>query len=427
MMKKIMVIFNDTLNAYGGSHTLILRMCKWLRLNGVETCVFCTKVSNTEMTNSLKELGVLIENVGNYSLYKVKKTVKKYISKKREIKVINFTLDKWLDLEVVKKIYRYEIENIIYDIHPETFHKGKAANFNFIKKYVKRVVCKLVKKISENNAIVAMEELNILSTRDFLNLDASQYCPEIIRLPMVCNRKRNFDEIIEKGFDSNVIMSAARADFPFKGYLIGLIDDFVCLKKRYPSLKLLYVVAGPSLSVLMDKVKTLPNSISKDISINNWLPYQKLLDEIQNCKIFVGMGTSVLDAALQYKPVLTAAYNTYENKTSGFFSDNPFILASSVDEAKEAFAFLDIFFDEDYIHYKDRCIKNFDTVFMNYNIDKLMPALLSLETKKKYSLLTLKESLIHVIHMCLNRFRYRNELKMDYYAQNIGMNINKRL
>ncbi len=321
------VLFNDTLGVFGGSHTLMLRMCKWLRAHDIKVGVLCISDSNIEIVTAMQEIGVSIDVVGDFDLSVLYNTLKKYYEKDEDVKVINLFLGKWLAVECVKKCHNIPVQNIIYDIHPATFYKGVGLPLKLLRKYAKWEFRKIAKKIYRNNAIISMEETNIKSAREFLEIkNPDDYRPPILRLPMICERKEECNEIIQKGYNSNAIMAAARADFPYKGYLMGLVDDFAVLKLQYPEIKLCLVVAGHDMPLLKEKIEALPSNIKNDIKIHGWLKYPELLSEMQNCKVFVGMGTTILDAALQYKPVVSTAFNTLENKTCGLFSDNPFTL-----------------------------------------------------------------------------------------------------
>ena len=50
----MIVVINDTLGAYGGTHTLTLRICQWLVKNGYQSVVFCEHDGNEEIKCSLE-------------------------------------------------------------------------------------------------------------------------------------------------------------------------------------------------------------------------------------------------------------------------------------------------------------------------------------------------------------------------------------
>lgn len=415
------VIFNDTLGVFGGSHTLMLRMCRWLRSHHYNVSIFCISASNTEIVEAMKGIGVSIEVIGNFDLKLLKNALNKTLLLDSSVKIINFTLEKWLNVECVKKMYGFTVQNIIYDIHPATFYKGDSLPFVFLRKHARKEFRRIVLRAHDNNAIISMEKTNIKSVRNYYGY-GEEYNPPILSLPMICERNAQCEEIIRTGFDSNIIMTAARADFPYKGYLMGLVDDFATLKKKYTGLKLLIITAGNDLPKLKRKIDGFDENIKKDITISGWVKYPKLIELMEKCKVFVGMGTTILDAALQYKIVISSAFNTLEHKSCGFFSDNPFILGPAENECSAALPYLDSVFSMDFEEYKTQCNKSFDEAYNNYNIDNMLPALLAQKEKSTDCVLTWGEVQEHRLNLFVNKFRYRNKIDKNDYQEVIASN-----
>lgn len=415
------VIFNDTLGEFGGSHTLMLRMCRWLRLHNYNVSIFCIIASNTEIVGSMKELGVQIDVIGNFDLKLLKNALNKVLEQDSDVKVINFTLEKWLNVECVKRMYGFTIQNLIYDIHPAIFYKGDGLPFAVLRKHARKEFRRIVLRAHDNNAIVSMEETNVKSVRNYYGY-VNEYNPPILSLPMICERNEHCEDIIKSGFDSNLIMTATRADFPFKGYLMGLVDDFVELKKKYPELKMLIVSAGNDLPKLKDKIAELEDNVKNDINVHGWVTYPELIELMKKCKVFVGMGTTILDAALQYKIVVSSAFNTLEHKSCGFFSDNPFILGPVESECTPALEYLDTVLKMDFDEYKTKCHQSFEAVFNNYNIDTMMPALLAQNENSTGCVLTWSEVQEHRLNLFINKFRFRNKVDKNDYTEVIASN-----
>lgn len=415
------VIFNDTLGEFGGSHTLMLRMCRWLREHDIAVFIFCITASNTEIVNAMQEIGVSIKVIGNYELKLLNKELKNVINSDSEIKIVNFTFEKWLNIETLKKIYGYRVQNLIYDIHPAIFFKGEGLPFAFLRRHAKNEFRKIILRAHDNNMIISMEETNIKSVRKYYDYK-EEYNPLVLALPMICKRNENCNDIIRKGFDSNLIMTATRADFPFKGYLMGLVDDFVALKQKQSELKLLIVAAGHDLPKLTEKIQNLDENVKKDILIQGWVSYPELIELIKQCKIFVGMGTTILDAALQYKIVVSSAFNTLEHKSCGLFSDNPFTLGPIESECLPAIKYLDEVCNYSFDDYYLKCMQSFETVFNNYNIDKMMPAMLGLNERTVSPILTTGEALEHRLNLFVNKYRAKNKTDKNDYQEVIVSN-----
>ena len=59
----MIVVINDTLGAYGGTHTLTLRICQWLVKNGYQSVVFCEHDGNEEIKCSLESNNTLTQKI----------------------------------------------------------------------------------------------------------------------------------------------------------------------------------------------------------------------------------------------------------------------------------------------------------------------------------------------------------------------------
>ena len=407
-----MIVINDTLGAYGGSHTLMLRMCQWMSKNGIEATIICKEDSNTEIVNKLKSLNIQIVRA-DLADYKNGVRILNKLNGREQIKMINFSWNNYLDVEVIKKKYHLEFDNMLYCIHPETFKKGVGFRNKILKAYSKASYRKIFERMNNNRAIISLDEINISESEKYLECSLSKK-PKIIRLPMFCEERSDYNDIISKGFDSQTILTAARADFPYKGYMIGLIEDYSILKRNYPNLKLEIVSSGDDYNQLIDKINTIPEAQRRDIILHGWMDYERLKEKMRECKVFVGMGTTVFDAALQYKPAIVVRFNTMQNCSDHFVSENPEYMAANVDCNDPAISRLEKTINMNYDEYKSECHSSFDSVKKLYDINKCMQDLVSISTGSGKSLLKKTECLRHVLNHKLNAFRFRNRHFADY-------------
>lgn len=406
-----MVAIYDTLGAYGGSHTLMLRMCEWLRNQSIDTAIICTSAENIEIVESLKAIGVKIINAELKDIRQGKDIFSKLLED--DLKVICFSWHKYLDVERLKKKYQYKFDNILYCIHPQTFKKGIGFRNRFLREYSRKNYLKIFEKMNQNDAIISLDEVNISESEAYLQCDLKNK-PKIVRLPMHCIELDNKEAIIERGFYSETILTAARAEFPYKGYLIGLVDDFVELKRNYPSVKLEIVAAGDDIHQLKEKIENVPEELRKDIVLHGWMAYGELKTLMQTCKLFVGMGTSVFDAALQYKPAIVVSFNTYENNSDHFVAEMPTHMDSEPKCSEKAIGRIRRVMEWSLAEYRTQAIESFDKVKQLYDIDVCMGDLLRCTTKDKRSILTKSECARHKLNHIINDIRFRNRSFAEY-------------
>lgn len=404
-----MILFNDTLGAYGGSHTLMVRMCKWLTQNGIRCGIICDNRNNEEIATELESFGTEIYVV---DIQKPKVVRDLVLEIGDQIKVISFVWNFYLDIERAKKVYDMKFDNLIYCIHPATFEKGTGLGSNYLRKLILKKYRGILNRMNENNAIIMMDEINTIASENFFNMKFSSN-PVILRLPMNCRKIDEHSRIIDDGYKNRLIMTASRAEIPYKGYLLGLIDDFKELKTKYPDIKLLIVSAGADLGLIKEKIKGLSLDVQGDITLQGWMKYDELSTLMETCTVFIGMGTSVLDASLKYKPSIPVRFYTKENLAESLFTDNPYCIAANTLCTSKAISLLDDVLRLPKEEYSKLAEKSFDMVNKHYNIDETLDKMCNVKTMNSKSILTQSEAILHWANNRLNAARHKKEDQFD--------------
>lgn len=406
-----MIVLNDTLGAYGGSHTMMLRMCTWLRENDIKVTIVCSSMDNTEIVEKLEKTGT---NIVCADMSDAKKGyfVLKELLDIEDIKVFNFSWNYYLDMECIKKIHKLRFDNFVYCIHPETFKKGIGFKSEILRQYSINKYKKIYERMNTNGALIMMDEINTEESGKYLQVNL-QTKPPIVCLPMYCSALSNKDEVIKSGFESDVIMTAARADFPYKGYIIGLIKAFENIKKSFPNTQLEIISAGEDYDQILFALDQLPASVRNSIKLHGWMDYDTLKENIKRCKVFVGMGTTVLDSSLLYKPSVAVRFNTYDLIGDSLIADKPTYFTAMKDCKENATNQILRVLNMDYEEYKKCANKSFDEVEKNYAMKYCMDALITSNTKEKRSILTTRETYRHIVNNIINRIRFRKN-HFDY-------------
>lgn len=407
-----MIVIYDTLGAYGGSHTLMLRMGEWLNSRNIKMAIICTSNSNTEIVKKLEKCNVQIiqadlSNVKNG--YKVIGSLLEI----EPIKMICFVWNYYLDVERIKKKYKLSFDNFVYCIHPETFMKGIGFRTKFMREYSKRSYRKIFRRMARNNALISMDEVNIKESEKYLGCNLGEATP-IIRLPMYCQERKDAEYIIEKGYKSNVLLTAARADFPYKGYMVGLVDVFAKKKRKHPETELKIVASGDDIQELKNKINEQDDEVKSAITLYGWMQYEELKEVMQECKVFIGMGICVLDAALQYKPSIVVRYNVMECISDHFVAEKPTYVTVPIECTENAEGRIDQVFSWDFQKYREQSFLSFEKTKEIYDIDICMERLVNEKTKCKDSLLSPYECVRHFLNRQFNRVRFRNVSASDF-------------
>jgi len=405
------VIINDTLGAYGGSHTLMVRMCEWLRANHIPVLMICDRTDNKEMMDRLATIKVKVVKVGGRRVPNIKRVISKLWD--RELLVISFIWNYYFDVEIVKKRLNIEFDHILYCIVPDTFEKGAVFKSNLIRGLIIKAHARIFKRMNDNRSIIMMDEVCQERSEKYLKqpLDPP---PQMIRLPIVFPKMDDYEEVIKRGYANNIILTASRADFPYKGYLLSLVDDFRRLKEKHPDLVLKMIAAGQDEDRLKERINALPEDVKKDVILIGWMPYDKLLNELENCKIFVGMSSVLIDAAKYYKVCVPSKGYTEDNLAASYFDEDPRYLYAPDDCATSAYPLIDRCFSWPYEEYRDKCIKNHDAAKELYEINNVMNQLILCRVKDKACVMTQYEIFRHEVNMVVNAVTHRDRNHFEF-------------
>ncbi len=391
-----MIIINDTFELRGGSQTLMIRICKWLVNHNEEIVYLCNRDDNKNAIEQIKSIGGRVYNVGGDRINNLINFFKNNSINTKDLLVINYSINYYIEIEIVKKELSIEFDNIVYCIIPDTFEKGKGISNSFIRNILKKPYKRILKKMNRNNAVVMMDEVCKERTEKWNNTKLNSDTP-LIRLPITFEPNESFEIDIVKGYNSRTILTASRADFLFKGYLLGLAKDFKEIKKSHPDVKLTIVASGKDEDQLKAQINQLSEETKADVKLIPWIDYEDLLTMIRSCYVFVGMSSTLLDAAKLYKICIPAKGYTEENLANSFFDEDPRYLYASDDCTKPAIRLINECLEWDFEYYKKRSLSHYKAVKSEYDEDQNIGKLISVKTKSKKCILS-------GLDMCLYQF-----------------------
>lgn len=305
----------------GGCELLIEKVSRQIVTQGVSAKILC-KTIDEEMHKRFEQSGVEIHQLKDWDS---NKELRSYISTDHEVRMITFF---WEDFVRVYRIKKRGMKTVLYAIHFQALTVGANCRFPLLKKVLKVIGAKSIYKLLTSKKILCMDEQTVQYTQNyfkdkFLN-DTSIY--KIVRIPI--NLTDVSEDQLRKragSFDFN-ILSIARADFPFKGYLLGLID-FVERLEDKNNLHLDIVSYGSDIDKLRNKIDALDAETQKIITLHGKTDYDALDQYYDRAKLYIGMGTTVLDAAQRGIISVPAVPYTEELVVDKFFHDDYRVLA----------------------------------------------------------------------------------------------------
>jgi hypothetical protein len=166
--------------------------------------------------------------------------------------------------------------------------------------------------------IFFMDEETFMACVTYYKLKEINLQYEILRLPIVINN--DVFSIPRRGVIN--VLTITRFEFPFKAYVLGLIDAFKKLIYSVPNMTLTVIGYGEGESLVEQKIMQLDEEIKTKITLINKVAYSEIDCYIDNCDVYVGMGTTILDAANRNKIAIVAVGYQAGDLAIGFFHEN---------------------------------------------------------------------------------------------------------
>ena len=136
--------------------------------------------------------------------------------------VVNVITFVWNDF-LICNIKKENIHTIFYAVHYQAFEMGRNKS-----KLIRNILVGIAKRgigcLNDNHQIVCMDEQTIDYTKKFYGYDSFQAPILRLAIDVVPEVRHTYD-------DSVHVLTIARAEFPFKGYILGLIDWFASTTK----------------------------------------------------------------------------------------------------------------------------------------------------------------------------------------------------
>jgi len=317
-VNKICYCFAHRMIRTGGTENLIVKLAAQIEKKvGCDVrcvCEFCS-ISINELLNQNQ---VRIDEIdwSDYREYCEK------VSTRTKVVFITFEWDTFL------KFFSLEIGNkktILYSVHPECIKgnhiEGRCEIYQKdLKVYYYDELSTFINNLIKSNHILIMDEIVKNDTEIFFN---TTFEFQILRICVdLSNEWEDCKLYVKDRYFNKTILTAARADFPFKGYLLGMIDWIQ--QVDISELKLIMVCYGEGYNTVKELVSGLPEHIKNRVELYGQVTYEKLKDLISDSFMFVGMGTSVIDAAVLGVPTIPIEPYKYDVECNFRFDENPY-------------------------------------------------------------------------------------------------------
>lgn len=280
----------------GGTGTLSFRILSYLHKQGYHCAYLCCE-NNEPITFQLIEKVVdeivLGEDKSYLSQFEI-------ISDKYDAYVfLTYSITEYLAIDLIRRKYPSIVRSFLYVVHYLAFSNaytdGATLLKNRFRKYFLRFKYRhLLKSLLRNNTIIFMDEASVSETSKSLNIKIKEdliYC-----LPIEVNDYPPDYWNNKSRHTPFTLGTMCRLEFPFKGYVLGLLKDFILLSQKF-DLHLIIVGNGPDENILEQCLSTLPHNVISRIEYIKEVPYSQLDTFYSKCDLVLGMGTVLLDSA----------------------------------------------------------------------------------------------------------------------------------
>lgn len=214
-----------------------------------------------------------------------------------------------------------------------------SVSYNFLEFFTNKTEMKAFRKallepvyqrMNEAGQLLYFAQEHITSMEESYALEAIEPKERIL---VRSNPKIVFDEAFarkrSRSRDTDFrIISCGRFQFPYKGYMLGLVREYAALKPQYPQLKLELIGYGLDEKRLYDLIDSYPPEITADITLHGAVHYDSLQTYFDQCHLCLGTGGSIRDAAISAIPSLPTVDDTEECLVGGFFAGDQSIWVS---------------------------------------------------------------------------------------------------
>lgn len=291
----------------GGGEQLALRLIKGINQIGEKACLLTFGCSETICKQIEKDqIELILHNKG----YKGLGRRIAEINQCYDVRIITFFWGPFVRLKHECK----DIKILLYVIQKDILNTTVPRLVQITRRAYGGTISKLLK----NGQIIFMDEETRDTTFKFYRGSTFEHADYIVRLPIDIipyNEERCVKRTRSASFN---ILTIARADFPFKGYLFGLIDCFNRLHQIHPNMHLTIISHGEGFEKLQAHL-----GCTSGITLVGETPHDELKKYYAKSNLYIGMGTTILEASNYDLPSIPVRSDTYQLEVSGWFSSNP--------------------------------------------------------------------------------------------------------
>ena len=200
--------------------------------------------------------------------------------------------------------------------YPEKFFKG-----NWFKAKVWNWCKEIAAVLSESDCVLGFNEKHFTAfcSNYEININSNKQKTLPAQTPVSCIKAEDFADRAKLRSDNFIVTTCARFDFPHKGYLIGLVNNFASLTEGCGKATLQIVGYGDGEADLKSEIDKLPIEARASIRLLGKLSPDKLREVYRRSHLAIGVAGAISLAAGQGTPSIIAREYTYNLEGYGYY------------------------------------------------------------------------------------------------------------
>jgi glycosyltransferase involved in cell wall biosynthesis len=306
-MKNIIFVYDkfDT----GGIETLILRMTTWLIKNEYNVTILMKKKGNIFNSFDSNINFIILGRWYSYMYFPfiAKMILGKYNLMNMDVIMSFHPKSNWVASNIMSSL-NLKCRYITGVYHPRAYY-NEGLHIS------EKVIYQKVLRSFDSNTVLFMNEdcKKLHNKKLYLSFTESYIWPLPVNIPKKTIKRKNIKKYL--------IVSIGRLA-AFKTYNVYMLD--IIKKLIDEGYNIQYDIYGTGeLEVEMRK-KIIALNLENSVALKGLLDYDLFSTVLENAYLFVGMGTSVLEASLAQVPTIVAIENNDNGETYGYLNQLPY-------------------------------------------------------------------------------------------------------
>ena len=359
-MKECFLFVRNSLNYVGGIETYIYKSIKQLKRGGNGVGWISNDFTNINQAFEDIKLDPSLHLIERCN---AKKQIESVILNERYNKLVIITFcprDFCYAEGLKKKLKHYPIYTFMFVPHFQGDVLYLEEGVRFGKKYFRKQLGTIYQKMEVNKNLRYFAPRHLEEFVCRYGCKMTEY--KTVQVPEIIDQVDFDTERVRKVYNQRPfnILCVSRMEFPHKGYVLGIIDDFKQLCKKYDFLKLTLVGDGRDKERLVRKIDSLDEDIKKKIQLVGAVAPDKLCDYYDQANVLISVAGCFTLGARRGVLSLPARHYTESCEVYGYLPDSKSDTLSDV-KGMPVIPFIEDIIDMPYEDYIEHCRACYDT------------------------------------------------------------------